>query len=454
MLDSTFVTIIISVLLITLVLGFLLGYLGHSLISGRRARKDKTWRKTGQEEHEHARMVYRLVSALSSTLNYQRVLETALDMGIEAFTVPDDCSDQLVCAFLLFTVDESESGGTNLKVGSARRFTAADKRTTLAGKQGLIAKAIEEGEGQLSKEINQDPEIGRINALRACKAIYCIPLQADLETHGVLLFAHPNPASFTTDRIELLDAIGNQAVIGMQNASLYSNLEQEKEHLLEVQEETRNKLARDLHDGPTQSVSAIAKQVNYTRRLMQQDPAAAAEELVKIEDLARRTTEEIRHMLFTLRPLVLETQGLVDALQAMADKMGKTYEQNVIIEVQESIVQQMDLGKQTVALFIAEEAANNARKHAQAPHIWVSLKQIKPGLALLEIKDDGAGFNISDVDSDDARRGNLGIVNMRARAEFVNGVFHIDSAEGRGTRVQVAIPLTEEVAERLRNRNL
>jgi signal transduction histidine kinase len=454
MLDSTFVTITITVLLITLVLGFLLGYLGHSLIAGRRSGKGKIQHKTGQEQHEHTRMVYRLVSALSSTLNYQRVLETTLDMGIEAFTVPDDCSDQLVCAFLSFAEDESESGGTNLKVGSARRFTDADQRLTLAGKKGLIAKAIKEGEGQLSKEITQDPELGQIKALRACKAIYCIPLQAGLETHGVLLFAHPNPACFTTDRIELLDIIGNQGMIAIQNASLYSDLEQEKEHLLEVQEKTRNKLARDLHDGPTQSVSAIAMQVNDTRRLMQQDPTAAAEELAKIEDLARRTTEEIRHMLFTLRPLVLESQGLVDALQVMANKMRETYEQNVIIEVQESIVQQMDLGKQNVAFFIAEQAINNACKHAHAPHIWVRLKQIKPGLALLEIQDDGVGFNISDVDNDDAQRGSLGMANMRARAEFVNGVFHIDSAEGSGTRVQVAIPLTEDVAERLRNRNL
>src|SRR5512140_3158149 len=117
----------------------------------------------------------------------------------------------------------------------------------------------------------------------------------------------------------------------MQNARLYSDLEQEKERMLEIQEDARKKLARDLHDGPTQSVAAIAMRVNFARRLMERDAKAAAEELFKIEDLARHTTKEIRHMLFTLRPLILESSGLTAALEAMAEKMHETYSQNVLI---------------------------------------------------------------------------------------------------------------------------
>jgi signal transduction histidine kinase len=81
--------------------------------------------------------------------------------------------------------------------------------------------------------------------------------------------------------------------------------------MMDIQEEARKKIARDLHDGPTQSIAAIAMRVNFARRLMERDFKAASEELYKIEELARRTTKEIRHMLFTLRPLVLESQGLV-----------------------------------------------------------------------------------------------------------------------------------------------
>jgi signal transduction histidine kinase len=243
--------------------------------------------------------------------------------------------------------------------------------------------------------------------------------------------------------------ISNQAVVAIQNAKLYRDLEQEKERMLEIQEEARKKLARDLHDGPTQSVAALAMRVNFARRLMSRDAEAAANELVKIEDLARRTTKEIRHMLFTLRPLVLESQGLVAALEAMADKMHDTYNQYVIISAESDVVQALEMNKQAVIFYIAEEAVNNARKHAQAANIWVRLKSLEKDLALLEIEDNGVGFNVGAVDAYYDQRGSLGMVNMRERAELVNGVLRIDSAEGHGTRIRALIPLSEEAAERL-----
>jgi signal transduction histidine kinase len=172
--------------------------------------------------------------------------------------------------------------------------------------------------------------------------------------------------------------------------------------------------------------------------------------LVKIEDLARRTTGEIRHMLFTLRPLVLESQGLVAAFEAMAEKMHDTYNQNVIIDADGNVIPDLELGKQTIVFYIAEEAVNNARKHAQAGHIWVRLKPMEEGLVLLEIEDDGVGFNVGAVDSTYEKRGSLGLVNIRERAELINGISHIDSAEGKGTRIRVVIPLNEEAADRLR----
>jgi signal transduction histidine kinase len=222
--------------------------------------------------------------------------------------------------------------------------------------------------------------------------------------------------------------------------------------MMEVQEETRKKLARDLHDGPTQSVAAIAMRVNFARRLLERDPESAAEELFKIEELARETTKEIRHMLFTLRPLVLESQGLIGALQSMAVKMRETYGQNVIIEALPEVVAQLDGSRQGVVFYIAEEAVNNARKHAEAEHIWVRLKQTEPDVALLEIQDDGVGFDVDAVDASYENRGSLGMVNIRERAQLVNGVLNVESAKGEGTRIRVWIPLTDQAADRLHHR--
>jgi signal transduction histidine kinase len=187
--------------------------------------------------------------------------------------------------------------------------------------------------------------------------------------------------------------------------------------------------------------------------MIARDPNAAMEELDKIEDLARRTTKEIRHMLFTLRPLVLESQGLTAALTANAEKIKETYKQDVIIQVDEKLASQIEMGKSGVIFYIVEEAVNNARKHAQAPHIWVRLNPLpkQPDIAFLEISDDGVGFDVAAVNKSYDKRGSLGMVNLRERTELVNGLLNIDSAPGKGSKIQVFIPLTEEAADMLHN---
>ncbi len=246
-----------------------------------------------------------------------------------------------------------------------------------------------------------------------------------------------------------MTAVVNQAIIALQNAQLYRNLRQEKERLIEVQEEAQKKLARDLHDGPTQGVAALAMRANFVRRLLERDPKAAGEELFKMEDLARRTTKEIRHMLFTLRPLVLESHGLAAALIQLGEKMRETHEQNVIVEAEAGVDQRLELNYQGVLFYLVEEALNNARKHAQAEHVWVRLK-VQGDVLTVEVQDDGVGFNVGAIDTNYERRGSLGMFNMRERALMIGGVVRIDSAEGRGTRVMVYVPLTEAAKERLR----
>jgi signal transduction histidine kinase len=323
-------------------------------------------------------------------------------------------------------------------------------RVTLPGAEGLIGRTIYEGEARFTHYVTSDPELARFISLRQCLSAYCIPLRTGLETYGVLLYAHPEENFLTPDRREILDILGKQAVVAIQNASLYRDLETEKERMMEIQEEARKKLARDLHDGPTQSVAALAMRVNYARRLISQNVDAAVAELVKIEELARGTTKEIRHMLFTLRPLVLESQGLIAALESMVDKMRETYDQNVTIEADPEIIPQLEMGKQGVIFYIAEEAVNNARKHAQAKHIWVRLKTSDEERVLLEIEDDGVGFNVDLLSKDYESRGSLGMVNLQERTEMVNGALQIESAEGQGTKITVIIPISEEAAERLR----
>jgi signal transduction histidine kinase len=403
-----------------------------------------------QQKYLHSKKIeelYKLLTNLTSTLSYQRVLDVALDLSMRSLSAPDDPADRLVSAVLLFNQDETQD--PRLYVAASRRFTRSDLRDTFPAEQGLLKNTIDEGAALYTRNISKDPELGRIFALQSCDSAYCFPLRHGLDTYGVLLHAHPNPRYFTVERREILDIIGNQAMIAIQNARLYHELEQEKERMMEIQEEARNKLARDLHDGPTQSVAAIAMRVNFARRLMERNDKSASEELYKIEELARRTTKEIRHMLFTLRPLVLESQGLSAALASMADKMTETFGQNVSLDVDKEIEDQLGMGKQGVIFAIVEEAVNNARKYAQADNILVRLRTIRDDIATLEIHDDGVGFDVEAIDATYESRGSLGLINMRERTELINGLFDIDSAAGKGTRIQVIIPLTEEATDQL-----
>lgn len=438
---------IVSVIL--LISGLGIGYFWgqQNRAGGVKTRaKNDAYGNTSPRLDERWKKIYELSTDLSNTLNYEKLLDTALDLSSAALSQENNAANSLVSAVLLFDQDE-------LIVQTARRFTNADFRNTFGGLKGLLGDAINKGEATHSQEISQDPEISKVIAIRACKSAYCIPLRSGLDVYGVLLFAHPNKDFFTQDNCEILEIMAVQAMNSIQNARLYQDLAQEKERLAETQEETRRKLARDLHDGPTQSIAAIAMRINFARRLIERNPKEASEELFKIEDLARKTTKEIRHMLFTLRPLVLESKGLRAALEAMAEKMQETFGQEVLIEVDDNVVAQIDMGKQGVIFNIADEAVNNARKHAQAAHIWVRLRAFKKGLALLEIRDDGTGFDVENVNASYENRGSLGMINLKERSELLNGVLQIQSKPNIGTRIQVYIPLTEEAVELLLHRS-
>ncbi|MDH5505883.1 MAG: histidine kinase [Anaerolineae bacterium] len=425
--------------------GLALGFAGGKLHPrSRPAGQDVLHPNTAlPAEEDHIKRAVSLTANLNTTLGIPRLLGFALQVSSQALQDAQGSPASLLSAGLLFDAGQ-------LYIACENGFANKDLRVTLPGKRGLLANVAASALAQFTANLAGDPELSKVDGLQGCRAAYCHPLYSGAEYLGVLLFAHPQADYFNESRREILQVIGSQVNAAVHNARLYSDLKQEKARMMEIQEEARRKMARNLHDGPTQSVAAIAMRVNFARRLLDRDAQRAGEELFKIEELARRTTKEIRHMLFTLRPLVLESAGLRAALESMADKMRSTYNQNMIIDVDPQVVDQLEVGIQGVLFYIVEEAVDNARKHAEASHIWVRLKPGAGDIVLLEIEDDGVGFNIGALDSGYEHRGSLGMVNMRERTELVNGALQLNSQEGRGTYVRVWIPLTEEAAANIK----
>ena len=405
----------------------------RALTLAEREKEAKRLRASGERE----RAFYELTTTLSKTLDYRKLLEEIQNIGHLA-TFHDDPTDRLVSAALVF-----EAAGSALKVASSRGLTQNDKTVMVPGKAGVLGLALQQSNPVFAGLPGRDPELQYFAAFLDCRSILALPLRAGFEYYGVLVFGSTQPDAFSEDYVDLLKAVGTQATVALQNAALYQRVLAEKERIVEVEEDARKKLARALHDGPTQSIAAIAMRINYIRRLVEKQNEEAHHELGKIEDIARRTTKEIRHMLFTLRPLILETQGLVAALEQLSEKMRETHDQNVLIQAQSGIERWLDNNSQGVIFYIVEEAVNNARKHAQAQHIWVRLYQRK-AYFFIEIEDDGVGFDKASVDGNYESRGSLGMVNMRERTELVEGSLNITSQEGAGTKISVLVPIKEK----------
>ncbi|MGQ9910615.1 MAG: histidine kinase [Candidatus Flexifilum sp.] len=384
---------------------------------------------------ERMRALYELAYSMSDSIRFDRILQTALDAGVLGVNHPEQGGPGLVAAVMLFHADDNL-----LHVVAARRFSKPDEGQTIPGKDGIVGEALREVEPTIGTNGRRDPELQYFSAFQYCKSILVIPLHSGYDNFGVIVYGSEQEHAFSDEHREVLSAIGLLATVGLQNALLYQSLLEEKERLVEVEEDARKKLARDLHDGPTQSISAIAMRVNYILRLHAKSPEKVPDELRKVEEIARKTTREIRHMLFTLRPLVLETQGISAALQQLAEKVAETHGQAVQVRVGKDIENALDRMQQGVIFYIIEEAINNARKHAQASLIQVTLSR-QDNVVVVKVADNGRGFDTQSVNVNYDQRGSLGMINMRERAELIEGRLNVESVPGRGTVITVIVPL-------------
>jgi len=387
-----------------------------------------------QRANERAGAIYQMVSTLSATLDYQQALEAILDISLMGLEKLGSAGQKPVGLLLLY-------GQDGMYVTTSRNLTSEDERRRIPGKDGIIARALLASEAILARNLFRDPELSQFQSLAACRSAICVPLRTGFDVYGVVLIASPVADAFSNEHKELVSAVCSQAVMALQNAQLYQDLREERDKIIDQHEEARAQLARDLHDGPTQSISAIAMRLNYIKSLLLREPGRVKKELEDLEALARRTTREIRTMLFTLRPQILETQGLCAAVKQYAERLREDVNFGIHLDLME-LSDALDINTQTVAFNIIEEAMNNVKKHAQCRNVWLRVG-LKDNLFVAEVQDDGKGFDLeATMDSYD-QRGSLGLLNLYERAKLVEGKVDIKTTPGRGTMVTLIVPLTK-----------
>ncbi len=212
--------------------------------------------------------------------------------------------------------------------------------------------------------------------------------------------------------------------------------------IVQAQEAERSRLAQEVHDGPAQALSNAIFQVEYIERVITEDVRMAGSELRFLRELLRRELGEVRTFISQLRPPLLDELGLdgsiMDTVESMAALTGATVETNLAAPADG-----LNPTQQTAVLRIVQEALQNVRKHAGSSRTVVSTRLEKTKW-ILEVSDDGRGFDVTAV----AARGrrNFGLQFMRERAELIGAQLDVRSRPGGGTVVGLIIPLGEESA--------
>jgi two-component system, NarL family, sensor histidine kinase DegS len=215
------------------------------------------------------------------------------------------------------------------------------------------------------------------------------------------------------------------------------------ELVISAQEAERQRLSRQMHDGPAQALSNFIVQAEIINRLFDIDPARAKEELANLKGSAMSTFQKVRTFIFDLRPMMLDDLGLVPTLRRYMD----TYKEQTGLEVQMSVKGAERRFEPYVEVMIfraVQELMGNTARHNQdhpvKPQINLQV-MIEESFVKVIVSDNGKGFDPAAA----AERGGLGLKLIRERAEIMGGFFNIDSREGQGCRVTFQVPTPEFV---------
>lgn len=210
--------------------------------------------------------------------------------------------------------------------------------------------------------------------------------------------------------------------------------------ILRAQESERQRVAREIHDGPAQSMSNVVLKSELCIKLLDRDIDKARQELVNLKEMVRTSIQDVRRIIYDLRPMSLDDLGIVPTLERYISKINE--EHDIVIKfitngtpcVLPSII--------SLTLFrLAQEALNNILKHAHATEATVKISFLEENIELF-ISDNGIGFDVNEVHKKIRDDGSgFGLSSMKERIQLLDGEFAIRSELNRGTRYYIRIPL-------------
>lgn len=217
--------------------------------------------------------------------------------------------------------------------------------------------------------------------------------------------------------------------------------------IIKAQEEERFRVSREIHDGPAQDVANLMFQVSVCERMIDIDPFEAKENLQELRRQMRGCLTDIRQIIFDMRPMSLDDLGLVSAVRQLIMKMSERRILEASLQVDGKEVS-FPNHIETAVFRIIQESLNNVNRHAGVKEAKVRILFTKEAMSVL-ITDEGAGFNMENIETElqsTEGGGHFGLLGMRERANIIGAQLSIVSAEGKGTKVHLRLPIAVHLA--------
>ena len=321
--------------------------------------------------------------------------------------------------------------------------------------EGIIGRVAQSGKAILLEDISTDPRVAYPTLVNAegLKAFIAVPLRTKDKVLGVINIAGHETRHFTTNDTHLLHAIGDQLGVAIEQSQLYERLRKARERLrrlarqnLVAEEEERRRIARELHDETSQTLSGLALQLQALvdkAEMSDNQDAEFIAGLKKTQSLTVQVHSEVSRLIADLHPALLDTLGLVPAVRQHAETRLQPLEISVSVETK-GAERRFPSDVETALFRVVQGAIGNVIQHSKAKNATITL-EYQPKEFLLSISDDGQGFNVSEVtDVEESGRGR-GLFSIRERIGFLGGTSGVDSEIGVGTTVWARIPIGQAI---------
>ena len=209
--------------------------------------------------------------------------------------------------------------------------------------------------------------------------------------------------------------------------------------IIQAQEEERKRVAREIHDGPAQSMANVVLRTEIAERLMNANqPQMAMKELKDLKFMVRQSLADVRKIIFDLRPMALDDLGLFPTLRKFVQEMSKREDLPIELNLR-GRERRLPSGLEVAIFRLVQEALNNVIKHSKATHVEVFVEYQESFIRVL-VKDNGVGFDHLKVEKE---KGRFGLMGMKERVQLLEGDMEIESVENLGTSVTVSVPIKE-----------